>query len=258
MSLKVKILSLFIFTFVFANQSFASHLTGGEITWECLPTGQYRFTLVLYRDCTGATEPPGPEALANNAGVTISCPKINTTYLNPECGSLPCSQVPAGTIGAMEKHTYRSGPITLNGAPPATGWEFSWTSCCRPNTGNLVGQQSYFLRATMFPYVPPGATSPLVANPCYDNSPNFLEAPLVSVCTNTPSEYQAIGYDKDLDSLHYDWTPAMQSASAQVPYKAGYSPTSPLPSTAGSVAAVLDNTTGRITFQSNQRLSLFP
>ena len=31
----------------------ASHLMGGEITWECQPNGQYIFTLRVYRDCNG-------------------------------------------------------------------------------------------------------------------------------------------------------------------------------------------------------------
>ena len=39
------------------TQSRASHLEGGEITWECIksgPTqGMYIFTMKVYRDCNG-------------------------------------------------------------------------------------------------------------------------------------------------------------------------------------------------------------
>ena len=37
----------------------ADHFAGGEITWECLPNGNYRFILRFYRDCAGVFMPGG-------------------------------------------------------------------------------------------------------------------------------------------------------------------------------------------------------
>jgi gliding motility-associated-like protein len=250
-------LGLFITLISFSTEVKATHLTGGEITWECNANGQVRFTLVIYRDCTGINAPLTPQTLQNNASVSIVCSPLpanfpNPVYINPRCGSAPCGSVPSGTIGAMEMHRYRSPWVTLPAsAPPPAGWTFSWSSCCRPSTANLTGQPAYYLSATMYPYTPPGAGAALAANPCYDSSPDFLESPLVSVCTNKPSEYQAIGYDSDLDSLWYDWTSSKVAAGQSAQYQTGYSATNPLPSTGGSTPAVLDNRTGRITFQSN-------
>ena len=249
-NLKSILVILFLSLIGFTTDLSATHLTGGEIVWECLPTGAYRFTLVLYRDCSGAPAPGTAQTLTNSSGPNIVCNPLSVEYINPICGAPPCNSVGNGYIGAMQRHVYRSNPVFLTGTPPPGGWVFSWSLCCRPTTVNLVGQANYYLRATMYPYVPPGGGAALNANPCYDSSPNFLESPAVSVCTGQNSEYLALGYDQDLDSLYYDWEPAKISATANATYVTGYSFTSPLPSTSPSVGAVMDHNLGRITFKS--------
>jgi len=184
--LAIAVLSLMSF------QGYASHLLGGEIVWKCKPNGKYQFTLVLYRECGGITLPTSAQSLATNAGVSISCAFISTTDVVPSCytGTTTCAGATSGT-GKMQKYVYRSGDITLTGTPPASGWYFTWSSCCRPSSiTNVVspGGASYLLRAIMYPYTPPGATAPLsagtAANPtCFDSSPNFLEDPQVISCT---------------------------------------------------------------------------
>jgi hypothetical protein len=92
------------------------------------------------------------------------------------------------------------------------------------------------LRAVMFPYTPPGSTTPLSAgttgNPtCFDSSPNFLEDPQVISCTNVDVIYNNLGYDPDLDSLYYDWASPLQGSSwpgSSVTFSSGYTASSPL------------------------------
>ncbi len=252
----------FLIAFIAASiPSFSSHLLGGEIVWECMPSGQYRFTLTLYRDCTGIPLNSTTETLATNSGASIPCTKISVNYINKECGALPCGSVPNGYIGAIEQHVYRSAPVTLNGTPPVGGWYFSWTDCCRPGTvSNLSspGGQSYVLRALMHPYTPGGSTNPLPANPCYDDSPDFLEAPDITVCSGFDSEYLSLGSDKNLDSLYYEWAAPKNGGSfpnwTTVNYlNSTYSPTSPLPGPVhdpNNVAATLNGELGQIKFKS--------
>ena len=33
----------------------ATHYMGGEISWECLPNGNYRFVMHVYRECSGCS-----------------------------------------------------------------------------------------------------------------------------------------------------------------------------------------------------------
>jgi hypothetical protein len=229
----------------------ASHIMGGEITWECTGTNQYRFILTLYRDCTGTPQSATVETIMNTAGANIVCTKISTIYYNPECNAPSCIQATVPYAGAVEEHVYRSAPITLNGTPPPTGWDFSWTSCCRPsgvtNLSNSSGQ-SFTLRAFMYPYIATGNTLPNAANTCYDNSPTFYEKPRFVFCTNTNQTYQTGATDVDGDSLHIAFEAALGNSLNQgVNYAANYSYAQPL---AASSNQTLNSETGKLSFNS--------
>jgi len=256
-----RILTVLVFTLM-AFQSQATHQLGGEIIWKCKPNGKYQFTMILYRECgSSVTLPTTTQTLSGPQSVSVNY--ITTQTVTPSCyaGTEPCQ---AGTglsgLGRMQKYIYRSGDIVLTGSPPASGWTFSWTSCCRPQSvGNITnaGSQGYYLRATMYPYIPPGSTTPLTggsaANPtCYDSSPDFLEDPQVVACSNQDVVYNNLGYDPDLDSLYYVWANPLGTGGAVVPWASGYSANSPLPSGSGSTAANLDGETGTVTFNSTQ------
>ena len=260
-----RILTVVVFTLM-AFQSQATHLLGGEIFWECRPNGKYRFTLVVYRDCGGVSLPTTAQTLGTNCGTAISCSYITTVDVVPSCytGTTSCSGASSGS-GKMQKYIYRSGDVQLTGTPPAGGWYFTWSSCCRPTSiSNITSPSSasYLLRAVMYPYTPPGSIAPLTAttggNPtCFDNSPNFLEDPQVISCTGVDVVYNNLGYDPDLDSLYYDWsypwdasTFSANPSSNSVNFSSGYSYNNPMPSTGSSTGADIDNETGEVTFNS--------
>lgn len=242
----------------------ASHLLGGEISWECLPTGQYMFTLTLYRDCTGIPLSSTTQNITTNAGVNITCTKIGTNYINKECFAPSCQGASVPYIGAVERHVYRSGPITITAAPPASGFYFTWSTCCRPGTiTNLQnpGSQGFLLRAIMYPFVPPGATTPLSLNPCYDSSPTFEEKPSLKYCGGNQVLLNASVTDIDQDSIYYSWAdPAV--GGAMPPFTSvlwntigvnNYSSNNPFPDTAqnaNNIAASLDANSGLISFKS--------
>ena len=260
-----RILTVLVFTLM-AFQSQATHLLGGEIIWKCKNNGKYQFTLVLYRECGSSVQiSTNPQQIANNAGAAITCNFISVTDVTPTCGlgAEPCVVNSAG-LGRMQKYVFRSGDITLTGTPPVNGWTFTWTSCCRPGpgfggpgVGNIqnAGSTDYWLRAKMYPYTPPGSTSPLSAgsasNPtCYDSSPDFLEDPQVVACSNQDVIYNNLGYDPDLDSLYYVWANPLSGGGAPVAWASGYSTFNQLPSGTGSTGAVLSGEIGTIAFNS--------
>ncbi len=247
-----------IFAILFGLLSFeskATHLAGGEITWECLPNGNYIFTLILYRDCGTGTAglPTGAQTLQNSGGGNISCSFISLTDVSPTCYNggvgVGCGAVTSGN-GAIEQAIYKSGQVTLTGTPPAAGWTFTWSSCCRPvsiTNVNNPSSQSYFLRAIMFPYN--NGLGIVNANPCYDNSPKFLEAPKVVTCSGYKFSFNNFGFDEELDSLHYSWAdPLTSSLTAAVPWATGYNTTNPLPGVAQGNATnpFLDGETGQV------------
>jgi len=207
----------------------ASHLLGGEIYWECTPNGQYIFTLVLYRDCTGISIPTGTQTLTGPA--TISCTYIASLSgdVSPDCPNsaldIDCS---AGDAGGIEKGVYRSGPVSLAGIPPAGGWEFAWSSCCRPSLENSP-TGGYYLRSKMYPFTPPGSTQPLNTSTCYDNSPVFAQDANAVTCPNFLFEFNHLPSDKDIDSLVFDWGDPLQGSNNPIAWNSGYGFNAPFP-----------------------------
>ena len=128
------------------------------------------------------------------------------------------------------KNIYIKELASLSGVPPPTGWEFSWTSCCRP-TQSLANTSSggYWLRSRMYPYTPPGAATPLNTNTCYDSSPYFLEGPLSVLCRGNKFTYTQLAGDKEIDSLYYSWASPLQSQGTPITWAGGYSNAAPFP-----------------------------
>ncbi len=231
----------------------ASHIMGGEITWECDPNGNYLFTLKVYRDCNGIPQPTSSQTLDiwnyTSSPNTIICNFVSQTDISPPCG-FPCSNP---IEGSAEEFIYISGPVTLNGTPPANGWIFTWDDCCRNNAiDNLAFTGGHTLRAIMYPYTPVGATIPNIAQPCYDNSPVFLEIPATVICTGFDFTYNQNAFDQDLDSLYYDWDQPLDNdpwPATIIPFVAGFSYTNPFPGPTqnpNNTGASLNNQTGEI------------
>ena len=250
--------------FLFNSQVNASHLMGGEITWECNGSGQFIFNMKIYRDCNGISGPSGVSLTVSNCSslTTIPMNDISQTDISPVCDAagpaITCAGATGSTAGAVEEFVYQSNPITISGTPPAAGWIFTYTDCCRnASITNLVGASGYgfTLRAKMYAY------NNQNTDPCYDSSPIFTEKPATIICTTYPFTYNNSAYDKDLDSLVYSWDEPLDQLAgtftntnpAAVPFAAGYSVTSPLPSTAqnsSNIAATLNSSTGEIAFTS--------
>ena len=241
--------------------SSASHYMGGEITWECIPAGQanagkYIFQMKVYRECAGIQFGSSQTLMSNSPAGSISLSEINgwPKDISPDCNSNPyfshitCAGATLSNTGAIEEHIYRSAPVQIIGVPPATGWMFYWGSCCRNPATNIVGNPSWRLRAMMYPF---NNTNMF---PCFDNSPAFAEVPQTILCAGYPSSYSYYGYDKEHDSLVYEWgQPLLSTGAALSPYVAGYSYQNPFPDTSknvNNIAAKVNPHTGRVTLKS--------
>lgn len=256
-----KIVLLFALAFLSMN-SFASHYMGGEITWECLSNGKYRFILKLYRECNGITY-NNTESLSitNYSGLSsITMTLVTKTDISPLCNnggpSIACLPSPSvANTGAVEEWYYTSDAsyptgVTLSGIPPSQGWIFSHTSCCRNPCTNIVNSSSlnWYLRAVMYSY------NGQNANPCFDNSPTFAEKPSTVICTGYPFTYNHNASDKELDSLTYEWAQPLEAVNSPISsYAAGYNYLSPLPGPSqnvNNVPATVNPYTGEISFTS--------
>lgn len=241
----------------------ATHYMGGEITWECLSNGRYRFIMKLYRECAGinfnSSEVLG---VANYPGLTsINMNRISQTDISPVCNPNPsfphitCPSAYVSNMGAVEEHIYTSdvsypNGVQLIGIPPPQGWVFYHADCCRNPCTNISNAPTldWFLRAIMYSY------NNQPADPCFDNSPKFAELPSTVICTGYPFKYNHNAWDPELDSLTFEWgTPLITINQPINTYAPGYNYTSPLPGPThnpNNVSATIAINTGETSFTS--------
>ncbi|MFT5780448.1 MAG: hypothetical protein ACI837_003410, partial [Crocinitomicaceae bacterium] len=266
---QILLLLLICFSSVFYGR--ASHVMGGDITWTC-QGGDYVFQLVFYRDCNGAPVNTVNETIDVWGHPTLSSFILNfisRTDISPLCTEVPggpialdCGVGASGGngIGAIEKVIYRSNPIALVGVPPASGWVFTYQNYSRnPSIVNLVDPSTMGMTITSKMFAIPGG-----AGGCIDNSPQFLQDPYFVSCVSDPYIYNTNAVDPDLDSMHISFGAALDhfpSAAYNPPispaallYEPGFSATSPTPGpsmNAGNITAQVNQSSGEITFLSN-------
>lgn len=140
---KLSLIVLVLFTVI---QSRASHLKGGEITWQCMGNGSYVFTTIIYRDCNGI---PGPISLQIQSDApgnpVINCTLIQQIDLSPVGPGCPTCNNPGLEPGATEMFRFESAPTQLNGIPPALGWSFWYIDCCLNSSTIFLADQVHLL-----------------------------------------------------------------------------------------------------------------
>jgi hypothetical protein len=225
----------------FYTYSFASHLLGGDLTYECLGPNQYRVFLKVYRDCNGID-------VDNSYTVTYSSATCGTsgsiTVNRQTSGVLPllCPSAPSACNGGggpygVEEYIY-SGILNLPAGCQAGDWILNWNNCCRNNaitTLNGGSSQNMSLNALLKNNNGIGCNS----------SPQFTVAPALIVCPNKPVEYNHGVFDSDGDSLYFSLANCYQSATGNVTYSSPYSGVNPLTTASG---VNIDHKTGQVTF----------
>lgn len=268
-NIRIFVLALF-FSMGIAQRTSAFHLIGGEISWECQGSGQYIFSLSVYRDCNGPPFSTAGVALRvwhHPALSSIPMTLVSQTDISPVCtpvaGGPSAISCGSGGSGSIEHFLFQSAPITISGVPPAQGWAFTYDNFSRNlaidnlQTPNVYGLT---LRAIMYPHT--GTNT----NPCFDSSPIFMEEPSNVICNGTDFKLNHHAYDPDGDSLVFSFGQALDQISTSspafnppaspiaIPYVAGYAFNSPTPGTAldpGNVPATINSRTGEISFRSN-------
>ena len=145
-----KIILSITFFLLLIGPTFASHFMGGEIWWECLSNGKYKFHARLYQECYGinyqATETmtttvPGLNSVPMNLQVINDI--TPTCYNNPTFPHIVCSQVTGNNQGGVREWVYESAELNLaNGVPPANGWVFAINICNRNNCTNIINSSN--------------------------------------------------------------------------------------------------------------------
>jgi hypothetical protein len=211
----------------------ATHMSGGEIYWECIGNNQYRIRLLVYRDCAGINVDP-----TYNLELTGPCGDRNLTVtsnggteLSQLCDlELPNSTCNGGTLPGIEQYIY-TGTITL---PPCDSWQISWTNIYRNNAiVNLTapGTREMYIEAILNS----------ADAPCND-SPIFTNAAIPYVCLGYPISYSYGAVDGESDSLSYTLIGARMDNGDPIPYTIPYDPQAPI------TGLTIDPATGLLNF----------
>ncbi len=179
----------------------ASHLAGGELTYECLGKNsnglnRYRVRFTLYRDCSnsGSVNFDASVAIyafrASDGGLTDSLvissftPDFLSLSLNDTCAELP--------PGVCYERAVYSGIMDL--PDNNFGYHLTWSRCCR-NASILNISNPNITGTTLTVQIPPTALC--------DNSPKYLNEPEMALCLGRPYSSFITASDSDGDSLSY-------------------------------------------------------
>ena len=193
---------------IFATQSYASHIVGGELFYDCLGGNQYQVTLKIYRDCnsTGAQYDPNLPVTVfdgnDNQLTTFTIAFPGSVTLPVNFNNNPCITVPSNIC--IEEAIYQK-TVTL--PPSTTGYTLAYQRCCRgPNVTNLLVPDDQGL--TLIGEIPP--SNFITCN----SSPRFTNIPPLLLCNNATLQFDHSATDPDGDSLVYSLCTPYQGGSS--------------------------------------------
>ncbi|MCB9232615.1 MAG: T9SS type A sorting domain-containing protein [Bacteroidia bacterium] len=235
--------------FSFHHQAKATHAQAMDMYYECLGGNQYRFTVLLYRDCSGVTAPTSVVVSITSptcTDVSITLPQIGSTVeVSPLCpGALPNSTcaTTSGTQPGVERYVYQT---TYTFTQACSDWTVSYDLCCR--NGGITNLQS------------PGSNSLLITSsldntgPC-NSSPQYFALPSPYVCAGQNYCFSHGAVDPDGDSLVFSLVAPLNGPNppgSPIPFTGGLSATNPIATTGGAGALTFDPVTGTMCFTPN-------
>ena len=210
---------LAIFLTIISTSLWATHIIGGDITYECLGSDRYRIMLTVYTECgsQAVLEQRYPISYyAEDLGILPGNPrridvvKRSTTEIKLFCDAVvtDCS---GGSQRGVEKVIYE-GFITLN--QPSSDWRFFWKRASRSEViTTLVAPETedFFIESSINNK----------ASAC-NNSPVFGGPAVMSVCINQEQTYNNVASDPENDILKYSLSTPKSNYNEDVLFETGF------------------------------------
>ena len=219
----------------------ANHILGGELTYVNVSANTYKFTLTIYRDCSGEILDPiyylnYKSTLCGVSSTTFPVNQVgNPVEVSIICPSKKSTCNGGGEIG-IQKQIY-TGTITL--PKTCTDWVISWDpgDASKRNSAitNIVNpiNQKFYIEAKI-------NNSKISSN----NSPSFSGMAFSYLFIGQKGTINTTATDIDGNDLTYKITTPKTSATATVSYLSGFSAVSPIST---STPATFNNSTGELT-----------
>lgn len=220
--LKKSILAfLLVLPFLFSSQKAeATHVMGADITYKCLDSLRFEFTVTYYRACSGvpfSTPQTFIECSSGSPSRSVTPTFVGIKEITPVCATatgecIPQNTLIPGSIG-IELHTYTvivdfkvapySGMVGCGKVRLRTG------QCCRNSNINTGGANQNFQTF---------AEIDLSQSHC-NSSPGLTSDPIAILCCNQPFYFNNGALDTaNFDSLSYSWAHPKGTGLANIGY----------------------------------------
>jgi hypothetical protein len=231
-----------------ASQGKATHIQGGNITYQCVGPNTYNVTLSLLVDCFGATNPQPTSNLffLSQCGVPFSSgPTLQSVVqVSDVCAEeLPSTSCSGGFLPGTWLVTYTSFNVVLNDPCP---YEVAWFF----GDWNLFGNINNALPC------PPLCFATAYLSTTIDNSQpcspslqvvNTADNPLVpQACLGSAVTYTPQVVNPNNNTLVFSFAPMLTDGGVSVIYEGGFSAVAPIP------GITINPATGEINFMATQ------
>ena len=216
-----KHLLLLALLFLFTCPLYSAHIVGGEITYDCLgPAGNgnmnYRFTIIIYRDCFGTGAAFDGSGGRNSTQMHVTFYQgddddpFEIRVLNPpETEPVPISLANNPCIIIPREACVEEGVYTFEQELPISNESYYliYQRCCRNNTIDNIRNpgssgSTYSVEIT-----------PEAQSVCND-SPTFNDFPPIVICANEPLIFDHSASDNEGDQLVYSFCSPLLGGSA--------------------------------------------
>ncbi|MEZ4684610.1 MAG: hypothetical protein R3B47_00630 [Bacteroidia bacterium] len=203
---------------LFAGNTYATHIMGGDIYYTCLGNNQYEVTVIIYRDCNSQVSISRNLTISSASlgqSITPNLTQVSgPTRITPTNNSGSCQ----GTVNACQEQNVYKGTVTL---PPAADWVFGvQVLCCRNAGNNLTTLGAQYFEATLDN-----------SSGACNSSPTFFGSGVHVLCLNNDYILDPGICELDGDSLAFTIIETRSAVNNNNPYSPPYNVRNPLPST---------------------------
>ncbi len=209
---------------LFVTTAKATHVVGGEITYEYVQDSVYNVSLELYRDCSGIaldTNPMDIGIICQSSGhyAELGLKYHSITDITYQCDSIkkPCDPKNTRIAGSkgLERHVFKSTldfrTVAYKSIYSCGNIIFQVSLCCRSSDITTGQENSRFYISSELD----------LSKSTTNSSPKFVHAPVGKLCCNLMANLDFSAKDKDGDSLSYHLIDARISYSGKATYITG-------------------------------------
>jgi gliding motility-associated-like protein len=233
---KIVLMLIFMISSIIVN---ATHMMGGDISYECISPGKYKLFIKIYRDCRGIpfNNPTisaycvnGSGGITNNTPITYTRTAIND--ITPTCtaGTAPCN--PENTTVSsegIEEHVFEAimdfntSPFKALKDAGCCEIRIKVEQCCRNNAITTINPGNFFTDAMI------NICNIAKTKKKCNTSPQLSIPPVAYLCCNQPFRYNnGVREVTDGDSLSYELATPLSTHNTNENYSGGFNSQIPM------------------------------